>query len=76
MYLEKLRRIKAAKDLYKIKDERITKYEKRPLLKILADRCYHSPEISETDDESDKNKFMSTIIRGVRKRFDFNFLLK
>ncbi|RGB22103.1 hypothetical protein C1646_776643 [Rhizophagus diaphanus] len=54
--LKKLRRIKAVKDLYKSKDERITKYEKRPLLKILADKCYHSPEISETDDESDKNK--------------------
>ena len=57
LYIQKkLRRIKFAKDLYKSKDERIIKYEKRPLLKILADRLYHSPEISETDDESDKTK--------------------
>ena len=44
--------MKAAKDLFKKDDERIAYYEKRPLLKILANRSYHSPELSETDDES------------------------
>ena len=43
--------MKVAKQLYKNNDPRITKYEKRPLMKILADRLYHSPEISETDED-------------------------
>ena len=47
--------MKAAKDLFKKDDSCITKYEKRPLLKILADRAYHSPELSETDEESSDN---------------------
>src|SRR6266498_3262415 len=42
----------AANKLYKAEDESIMKYEKRPLLRILADRHYHSPEISETDKEN------------------------
>ena len=47
--------MKAAKDLFKKDDSRITKYEKRPLLKILTDRAYHSPELSETDEENSDN---------------------
>lgn len=43
--------MKVAKALYKFNDERVTKYEKRPLLMILANRLYHSPKISETDEE-------------------------
>ncbi|UZO29291.1 uncharacterized protein OCT59_022771 [Rhizophagus irregularis] len=49
---KKLRRIKAAKDLYRKSDERIIGYEKRQLLKMLANRSYHSPEISESDEEN------------------------
>ncbi|GET52000.1 hypothetical protein GLOIN_2v1840618 [Rhizophagus irregularis DAOM 181602=DAOM 197198] len=49
---KKLRRIKAAKDLYRKNDERIIGYEKRQLLKMLANRSYHSPEISESDEEN------------------------
>jgi hypothetical protein len=48
---KKIRRLKAAKSLYKKNDDRIIGYEKRPLLKLLTDRLYHSPEISETDDD-------------------------
>lgn len=43
--------MKAAKRLYRLNDERITKYEKRRLLKMLSNRLFHSPEVSETDDE-------------------------
>lgn len=43
--------MKAAKRLYSLNDERITKYEKRRLLKMLSNRLIHSPEISETDEE-------------------------
>ncbi|UZO28585.1 uncharacterized protein OCT59_022102 [Rhizophagus irregularis] len=49
---KKLRRIKAAKDLYRKSDERIIGYEKCQLLKMLANRSYHSPEISESDEEN------------------------
>ncbi|CAG8767547.1 7938_t:CDS:2, partial [Rhizophagus irregularis] len=43
---KKLRRIKAAKDLYRKSDERIIGYEKHQLLKMLANRSYHSLEIN------------------------------
>ncbi|CAB4434988.1 unnamed protein product [Rhizophagus irregularis] len=52
---KKLRRIKAAKELFNKKDSRITSYGKRDLLKILANRAYHSPEVSETEDEGSKS---------------------
>ncbi|GBC10993.2 hypothetical protein GLOIN_2v1883234 [Rhizophagus irregularis DAOM 181602=DAOM 197198] len=48
---KKIRRIKVAKRLYSFDDERITKYDKRRLLKMLSNRLFHSPEISETDEE-------------------------
>jgi hypothetical protein len=54
-YLEKKRRIKAAKALFRNDDARIIGYETRELLKLLANRSYHSPEISETD-EDDSSK--------------------
>ena len=50
-----MRRIKAAKDLFNKKDSRITSYGKWDLLKILANRAYHSPEVSETEDEGSKS---------------------
>ena len=43
--------MKAAKNLYKKEDEQITRYEKRELMIMLANRLYHSPEISEEDEE-------------------------
>jgi hypothetical protein len=43
--------LKAAKALYVNEDERVLIYEKRELLKVLANRDYHSPELSETEDE-------------------------
>ena len=46
-----MRRLKAAKELFNKNNQRITGYERRPLLKNLANREYHSPELSETDDE-------------------------
>ncbi|CAB5350723.1 unnamed protein product [Rhizophagus irregularis] len=49
--LKKIRRMKAAKRLYSFDDERITKYDKRRLLKMLSNHLFYSPEISETDEE-------------------------
>ena len=43
--------MKAAKRLYSFDNERITKYDKCRLLKMLSNRLFHSPEISETDEE-------------------------
>ena len=43
--------MKVAKRLYSFDDEQITKYDKRRLLKMLSNRLFHSPEISETDEE-------------------------
>ncbi|CAB4425454.1 unnamed protein product [Rhizophagus irregularis] len=48
---KKIRRLKAAKRLYSFDNEWITKYDKRRLLKMLSNRLFHSPEISETDEE-------------------------
>ena len=50
-----MQRIKAAKDLFNKKDSRIVSYGKRDLLKILANRAYHSPEVSESEDEGSKS---------------------
>ena len=36
------------------KDQRVTKYDKREILEMLANRHYHSPENSETDDENSR----------------------
>jgi hypothetical protein len=69
--------MKAAKDLFKSDDTRITSYEKRPLLKILANRSYHSPEISETDDEGPTSVInvydLSWRSEEVIINFDFDF---
>ncbi|GET67016.1 hypothetical protein GLOIN_2v1798326 [Rhizophagus irregularis DAOM 181602=DAOM 197198] len=61
---KKLRRIKAAKDLYRKSDERIIGYEKRQLLKMLANRSYHSPEISESDEENPDKTILKNLLRN------------
>ncbi|CAB5364462.1 unnamed protein product [Rhizophagus irregularis] len=48
---KKICRMKVAKRLYSFYDERITKYDKHRLLKMLSNRLFHSPEISKTDEE-------------------------
>ncbi|RHZ67076.1 hypothetical protein Glove_303g19 [Diversispora epigaea] len=48
---KKIRRIKAAKKLFKKNDSNITDYDKKSLLRMLADRAFHSPEMSDTDEE-------------------------
>ncbi|RHZ82600.1 hypothetical protein Glove_108g67 [Diversispora epigaea] len=52
---KKIRRIKAAKELFKKNDPNITDYNKESLLRILADRAFHSSEMSDTDEE-DRSK--------------------
>ncbi|UZO25959.1 uncharacterized protein OCT59_018212 [Rhizophagus irregularis] len=44
-YQKKICRMKAAKRLYSFDDERITKYDKHRLLKMLSNHLFHSPEI-------------------------------
>jgi hypothetical protein len=67
--------MKAAKDLFKKSDSRITKYEKRPLLKILADRAYHSPELSETDEENSDTRVINVYDLSWRSEEVNNLLL-
>ncbi|RHZ60875.1 hypothetical protein Glove_350g86 [Diversispora epigaea] len=52
---KKLRRIKAAKELFRKNDPNITDYNKESLLRMLADCAFHSPEMSDTDEE-DRSK--------------------
>ncbi|RHZ60638.1 hypothetical protein Glove_351g8 [Diversispora epigaea] len=48
---KKLRRIKAVKELFRKNDPNITDYDKESLLRMLADRAFHLPEMSDTDKE-------------------------
>ncbi|RHZ85210.1 hypothetical protein Glove_70g2 [Diversispora epigaea] len=48
---KKLHRIKAAKELFRKNDLNITDYDKESLLRMLADCAFHSPEMSDTDEE-------------------------
>ncbi|GBC24264.2 hypothetical protein GLOIN_2v1798326 [Rhizophagus irregularis DAOM 181602=DAOM 197198] len=64
-FKKKLRQIKAAKDLYRKSDERIIGYEKCQLLKILANRFYHSLEISESDEENPDKTILKNLLRNV-----------
>ncbi|RHZ57426.1 hypothetical protein Glove_388g5 [Diversispora epigaea] len=52
---KKLRRIKAAKELFRKNDPNITDYNKESLLRMLTDRAFHLPEMSDTDEE-DRSK--------------------
>ncbi|RHZ86901.1 hypothetical protein Glove_42g61 [Diversispora epigaea] len=49
---KKLRRIKAAKELFRKNDPNITDYDKESLLRMLADRAFHSSEMSDTDEKN------------------------
>ncbi|RHZ67055.1 hypothetical protein Glove_303g40 [Diversispora epigaea] len=48
---KKFCRIKAAKELFRKNDPNITDYNKESLLRMLANRTFHSPEMSDTDEK-------------------------
>ncbi|RHZ79701.1 hypothetical protein Glove_142g33 [Diversispora epigaea] len=48
---KKLRCIKAAKELFRKNDPNITDYDKKSLLRMLTNRAFHSPEMSDTDEK-------------------------
>ncbi|RHZ75375.1 hypothetical protein Glove_215g16 [Diversispora epigaea] len=48
---KKLCHIKTAKELFRKNDPNITDYDKKSLLRMLADRAFHSPEMSDTNKE-------------------------
>ncbi|PKY36946.1 hypothetical protein RhiirB3_460819 [Rhizophagus irregularis] len=54
--IKKIRRLKAAKALYDKDDVRIAHYEKQEMINIIQDIRYHSPELSETDEENASEK--------------------
>ncbi|CAB4426799.1 unnamed protein product [Rhizophagus irregularis] len=49
---KKARRIKGAKSLFEKGDERLAKYDKSEIYRILQDNDFHSPELSVTDDKN------------------------
>ncbi|CAB4431715.1 unnamed protein product [Rhizophagus irregularis] len=53
---KKLRRIKGAKALYEKNDPKIVKYKRNELFDILQNSKVHSPERSETDEETDSSE--------------------
>ncbi|RHZ81423.1 hypothetical protein Glove_120g164 [Diversispora epigaea] len=55
LHRKKICRIKAAKELFRKNDPNITDYDKESLLRMLADRAFHSPEMSDTNEE-DRSK--------------------
>ncbi|RHZ84980.1 hypothetical protein Glove_74g352 [Diversispora epigaea] len=57
---KKIRRIKAAKELFRKNDPNIIDYDKESLLRMLADRAFHSPEMSDTDEE-DRSKIVVNV---------------
>ncbi|RHZ71570.1 hypothetical protein Glove_256g205 [Diversispora epigaea] len=48
---KKIHCIKAAKELFRKNDPNIINYDKELLLRMLADGAFHSPEMSDTDEE-------------------------
>ncbi|RHZ90212.1 hypothetical protein Glove_4g3 [Diversispora epigaea] len=71
---KKLRRIKAAKELFRKNDPNIIDYDKESLLRMLADRAFHSPEMSDTDEE-DRSKTVVNVYdlswRSAEDEIDF-----
>lgn len=51
------------------------RYGKRDLLKILANRAYHSPEISETEDEGSKKSVINVYDISWRSEEVIYFIL-
>ncbi|RHZ78251.1 hypothetical protein Glove_166g172 [Diversispora epigaea] len=72
---KKLRHIKTAKELFRKNDPNIINYNKESLLRMLADCVFHSPEMSDTDEE-DYSKTVVNVYdlswrsaKGIRKLF-------
>ncbi|RHZ89857.1 hypothetical protein Glove_9g41 [Diversispora epigaea] len=57
---KKICRIKAAKELFRKNDPNITDYDKESLLRMLVDRAFHSPEMSDTDEEDRSKTVVNT----------------
>ncbi|RHZ78490.1 hypothetical protein Glove_162g47 [Diversispora epigaea] len=57
---KKICRIKAAKELFRKNDPNIIDYDKESLLRMLTDRAFHSPEMSDTDEE-DRSKTVANV---------------
>ncbi|RHZ69631.1 hypothetical protein Glove_281g20 [Diversispora epigaea] len=72
---KKLRRIKVAKELFRKNDPNITDYNKESLLRMLADRVFHSPEISDTDEE-DRSKTVVNVYDLSWRSVELKHLLR
>ncbi|RHZ82394.1 hypothetical protein Glove_109g346 [Diversispora epigaea] len=72
---KKIRRIKAAKELFRKNDPNITDYDKESLLRMLADRAFHSSEMSDTDEE-DRSKTIVNVYDFSWRSVELKHLLK
>ncbi|RHZ82486.1 hypothetical protein Glove_109g169 [Diversispora epigaea] len=72
---KKLRRIKAAKELFRKNDPNITDYNKESLLRMLADRAFHSLEMSDTDEE-DRSKTVVNVYDLFWRSAELKHLLR
>lgn len=73
-----MRRIKSANSLISRNDPEIMTYNKEELLKLLKDRRYHSPEMSETDEDNSSKRLICVYDlswRSDQVRFQFSVLI-
>ncbi|RHZ80576.1 hypothetical protein Glove_134g167 [Diversispora epigaea] len=62
---KKFRRIKVAKELFKKNDLNITNYDKELLLRMLANRTFHLPEMFDTDEENHLKTVLKHLFRNI-----------
>ncbi|RHZ76866.1 hypothetical protein Glove_188g82 [Diversispora epigaea] len=57
--------IKVAKELFRKNDPNIINYDKESLLRMLADRAFHSSEMSNTGEEDNSKTVLKHLLRNV-----------
>ncbi|RHZ73790.1 hypothetical protein Glove_229g42 [Diversispora epigaea] len=62
---KKLRRIKAAKELFRKNNPNIINYNKESLLRMLTDRAFHSPEMFNTGEGDNSKTVLKHLLRNV-----------
>ncbi|RHZ80507.1 hypothetical protein Glove_134g232 [Diversispora epigaea] len=72
---KKLRHIKATKELFRKNDSNIIDYNKELLLRMLADRAFHLPEMSDIDEE-DHSKTVVNIYDLSWRSVELKYLLR
>jgi hypothetical protein len=61
-----IRRLKAAKSLFEKNDINMILYDEDEVLRIIQEKKYHSPELSETDEENPEKRQVFVYDRSWR----------